>query len=117
MESLKFVLHCAAGHFYPVCGMLKNSELISLVFIFSRSLLDSMNFYMKFQCPGLKDGVLCYLRVAVVPTAAATALDIDLSNISIVFISVSFATMVRLSTLKCDPLLFVDTAPSLVSDL
>lgn len=33
-------------------------------------------------------------RMAVVPTAAATALDIDLSNISIVFISVSFATMV-----------------------
>lgn len=33
--------------------------------------------------------------MAVVPTAAATALDIDLSNISIVFISVSFATMVR----------------------
>lgn len=31
----------------------------------------------------------------VVPTAAATALDIDLSNISIVFISVSFATMVK----------------------
>lgn len=34
-------------------------------------------------------------QMAVVPTAAATALDIDLSNISIVFISVSFATMVR----------------------
>ncbi|CAK9860372.1 unnamed protein product [Sphagnum jensenii] len=31
----------------------------------------------------------------VVPTAAATALDIDLSNISIVFISVSFATMCK----------------------
>jgi hypothetical protein len=37
------------------------------------------------------------MLIAVVPTAAATALDIDLSNISIVFISVSFATMVSFS--------------------
>lgn len=33
----------------------------------------------------------------VVPTAVSTALDIDLSNISLVLISVSFATMVRFS--------------------
>ena len=31
---------------------------------------------------------------AVVPTALATALDINLSNISLVFITVTFATMV-----------------------
>lgn len=32
---------------------------------------------------------------AVVPTALGTALDINLSNASLVFISVTFATMVR----------------------
>lgn len=31
---------------------------------------------------------------AVIPTALATALDINLSNISLVFITVTFATMV-----------------------
>lgn len=34
------------------------------------------------------------LLFAVVPTAIGTALDVNLSNISLVFISVTFATMV-----------------------
>lgn len=41
---------------------------------------------------------LCGSHFAVIPTAIATALDVNLSNESLVFISVTFATMVRLST-------------------
>jgi hypothetical protein len=37
---------------------------------------------------------------AVIPTALATALDVNLSNISLVFITVTFATMVNLVSFK-----------------
>ena len=40
----------------------------------------------------------------VVPTALATALDINLSNESLVFISVTFATMVSCFILYCRPM-------------
>jgi hypothetical protein len=41
-----------------------------------------------------------FMWCAVVPLGLATALDINLSNVSLVFITVTFATMVRFYVIK-----------------
>lgn len=50
---------------------------------------------VNLQCSSSLVNAVNALPSAVVPTAVGTALDINLSNVSLVFISVTFATMVN----------------------
>lgn len=72
-----------------VC-MLDSSEL--KIILFGRLVLLSLHFFS-------------------VPTALGTALDINLSNASLVFISVTFATMVSTYPQKCFIILAINQVP------
>lgn len=76
---------------YQTVGLLLTDIIYFMLMFF---LFSSICTFLHF----LNASGLCGSHFAVVPTAIATALDVNLSNESLVFISVTFATMVRLST-------------------